>query len=122
FTYLRTDQDWQTSRAEVAERWNSFWRRDKERFQKFSSAGNFINIFANTQFGVWMKQIIHLDFGSSYKYKRSVNRLMLERLPITIVLSVLSILFSYILSIPIGILSAIKRNTGTDRLVTVLLF
>lgn len=122
FSYLRSEADWEAERRDVVRRWNSFWQREKIRFQDPGIVGNTVNIFANTQFGVWFGQVMRLDFGDSYKHKRSVNRLILERLPITIVLSALSIFFAYLIAIPIGIFSAVRKGTRRDRFTTLMLF
>ncbi len=122
YNYLSSPDAWETERGEVLRKWRSFHAREKIRFAEFNGFQHTINIVANTQFGVWMRQILSLDFGQSYKHRRSVNQLILEKLPITMILSVLSIFFSYLIAIPLGILSAIKKHSPGDKLVTVLLF
>ncbi len=122
FSYLGSSGDWEKERAGVVQRWNSFYNRDRVRFTDYGPVGDFLNIFRNTQFGIWFGQVVRLDFGESYKYNRSVNALILDRLPITFMLSVLSIFFAYLISIPLGILSAIRRYRPDDKVITLLLF
>lgn len=122
FSYLTSPDNWAAEKNDVVRRWKSFYVRDRARFLDYGPASDFLNIFRNTQFGLWFGQIMRLDFGESYKYRRSVNAVIVERLPITIVLSVLSIFFSYLLAIPLGILSAVRRYTPDDKIVTMLLF
>lgn len=56
------------------------------------------------------------DFGTSYKLNRPVAGLILTAFPNTVILAVCAALFSWVLGIPIGILSAVKKNTLMDRL------
>ena len=64
--------------------------------------------------------VLHGDFGTSYKTKRPVLDEVMDRLPTTILLSLTSAAFAVLLSIPIGIISAIKQNTWIDNLLMVL--
>ncbi len=122
FSYLGSSETWAEERATVLQRWKSFYNRDRARFLDYGPVGDFLNVFRNTQFGIWFGQIMRFDFGESFKYNRSVNELILDRLPITFMLSVLSIFFSYLISIPLGILSAIRRYRPDDKIITLLLF
>ena len=56
------------------------------------------------------------DLGYSYILKRPVTDLIAERLPATIELAVGALLFSLIIAIPIGVISAVKQNSLLDRL------
>ena len=64
--------------------------------------------------------VLHGDLGTSYKTKRPVLDEVMDRLPTTILLSLTSAAFAVFLSIPIGIISAIKQNTWIDNLLMVL--
>ena len=64
--------------------------------------------------------VLHGDLGTSYKAKRPVLDEVMDRLPTTILLSLTSAAFAVLLSIPIGIISAIKQNTWIDNLLMVL--
>ena len=64
--------------------------------------------------------VLHGDLGTSYKTKRPVLDEVMDRLPTTILLSLTSAAFAVLLSIPIGIISAIKQNTWIDNLLMVL--
>lgn len=108
--------------ADLAPRWRSWWRREKIQFQHPSAATHAINIFRNTQFGLWMSQAITLDFGDSYSKRRPVLELVGRALPVSLIVGGLSIVISYLIAIPLGIFSAIKRRTAADRVVTLILF
>ncbi|MDR1558849.1 MAG: ABC transporter permease [Clostridiales bacterium] len=58
------------------------------------------------------------DFGQSIYYRDSNLVLVLERLPATLKLSGVAMLGALLLSIPLGLLSALKRNTWSDTLIS----
>lgn len=66
------------------------------------------------QFGIYMANILKGDFGDSIRYSRPVALIMIERLPTTIELGFLAMLISIIVGVPMGIISAIRRNSPTD--------
>lgn len=74
------------------------------------------------QYFYWLKNAIRLDFGSSYITGRPVIAEILERLPATLILMFSSLLFSLVIAIPIGVLSALHKNSFFDKLTTFLSF
>jgi peptide/nickel transport system permease protein len=71
------------------------------------------------QYFYWMKGIItEGDFGYSFSYLKPVWPVIMERLGITIVISLIIMLFTYLVSLPIGIYSAIKQYSAGDYLFT----
>jgi len=70
----------------------------------------------------WVSKFIMLDFGVSRKDGRPVSTHIAEALPITLTLNILSIIIVYIISIPVGIMSAVKKDTLYDRLSSLVLF
>ncbi len=67
----------------------------------------------------WMWQMGHGNFGQSFEWRRPVIDLIMERLPLTIAISVASLLFVYMIAIPIGVFSAVKQYSIGDYLATV---
>jgi peptide/nickel transport system permease protein len=122
FSFVVGENQFEGKAPEIMQRWRSWWRREKISYTKYGFFGNSWNIFANTQFGLWISQAIHLDFGDSYIKRKPVISLISDALPISLLLSGLSILIGYILAIPLGIFSAVKKNSPGDKLVTVILF
>lgn len=59
---------------------------------------------------------LHGDLGMSWKLKRPVTALIATAFPYTLRLAVASALFSWIMGIPVGIISAVKKNSLTDHL------
>jgi peptide/nickel transport system permease protein len=74
------------------------------------------------QYGSWLRRIVTLDFGNSYKDHRPVMEKIGERLPITIELNLISLFLIYLIAIPVGVYSAVKQGTYGDRVTTVILF
>ena len=75
------------------------------------------------QYGKWIQGILlHLDFGQSFALNRPVSSIIWERLPLTIVLAVTTLLFTWIVSFPIAIYSAVKQYSLGDYLFTTLGF
>ncbi len=71
------------------------------------------------QYFLWIgKIVLHGDFGNSFKFQRPVADLLLERIPRTIALSLASIFLTWLIAIPIGILSALKKYTIWDYFFT----
>jgi ABC-type dipeptide/oligopeptide/nickel transport system permease component len=68
------------------------------------------------QFGVYVNEIIHGDFGRSFRYSKPVTELLMERLPITLELSIAALMVSIIVGIPLGVISAVRHNTWADVL------
>ena len=59
---------------------------------------------------------LHGDLGTSYKLKRPVVSLIAGAFPYTLKLAVCAALFSWLIGIPVGILSAVKKDSLVDRL------
>ncbi len=74
------------------------------------------------RYWIWLKQIVTLDFGRSYKDHRPVIDKIAERLPITITLNIISIFVIYLIAIPLGVYSAVKTGSFLERSSTFFLF
>lgn len=66
------------------------------------------------QYFYWLGGVLQGDLGTSIRSDQSVMELLLFKLPVTIELSILSILFAICISIPMSIISAVKKNSGWD--------
>jgi peptide/nickel transport system permease protein len=62
----------------------------------------------------WLGRALSGDLGYSYRASMPVLDLILQRLPATVFLSLGALFFSVLLAIPLGILSAVKRNSWAD--------
>jgi len=72
------------------------------------------------QYFSWVSGMIRGDFGIGYKYQQPVAQLMAARLPITFGLVFMGSLIALVLAIPMGIISALKKNTPLDTSFSVL--
>jgi peptide/nickel transport system permease protein len=70
----------------------------------------------------WLKRFKSLDFGESFVDGRKVIDKIIERIPITLTINILSLIIIFIVAIPIGILSATKQYSWFDKLSTVFVF
>jgi len=66
------------------------------------------------QYLVWLGGVLIGDFGESIHYQRSNMELIVERFPATILLTIFSTVVSILISIPAGVIAAIRRNTPSD--------
>jgi len=75
------------------------------------------------QYLLWLGRLVRLDFGDSFAQdNRPVLGKIAERLPVTILLNVLSLVVILVLALPLGVISAVRRNSFFDRATTVLVF
>lgn len=66
------------------------------------------------QFGRYLEQLAAGDLGDSIKHSRPVTTLLIERLPTTVELTVLAMLFAIAVGVPLGLISAYRRNSPID--------
>lgn len=72
------------------------------------------------QFGRYLSNLARGDFGDSIRFSRPVVDLMAERLPMTIELTLLAMLFSVTVGVVLGVISALRHNTIIDTLTMIL--
>jgi len=94
--------------ADYRERLNAMYDLDKPLYQQYLS---------------WVGRIAVLDLGKSFSPdRRPVARKIIERLPITILINVLSMALIFIIAIPIGVLSAVYKDSFFDKITGVIVF
>lgn len=72
-----------------------------------------------TRYAIWMKNIVtEGDFGRSFSWNQPVADVLAERIPLTLVISLLSILTVFLVSIPVGIYSATHKYSLFDYFFT----
>jgi len=74
------------------------------------------------RYWIWVKQVVTFNFGESYKDHRPVREKIIERVPVSLQLSIISIFMVYLFAVPIGVFSAVKQKSFSDRILTVILF
>ena len=62
----------------------------------------------------WLGEVLRGNLGFSLRTSEPMTRVLMQRLPITAELAVLSVCLSWLLAIPLGVLSAVRRNGALD--------
>ncbi|MGH9116805.1 MAG: ABC transporter permease [Acidimicrobiales bacterium] len=75
---------------------------------------NGLNDNVIVQFGVYAGNLLTGDLGESLQHRRPVQQLMIERLPVTLQLSVAALLLAILIGIPAGVLAGYRHNSATD--------
>ncbi|MQY72181.1 MAG: glutathione ABC transporter permease GsiC, partial [Dehalococcoidia bacterium] len=85
-----------------------------------------LNVPVPVQYGRWMgiiprengsfSGILQGNLGNSMWYKKPVAEMIMPRLPVTLELSLMSIILSYLVAIPVGIYAAVRQDTWGDYL------
>jgi len=70
----------------------------------------------------WMTRVIQGDLGSSYRYNEPVWDVIQSRLPISLYYGLVTLIITYSVCIPLGILKAIKHRTFVDNISSILIF
>ena len=68
------------------------------------------------QYGIFLKDALKGNFGKSIRYEEPATRLVIERIPATLRLLTFTLLWALVVAIPVGIVSALKRNSIFDLL------
>jgi ABC-type dipeptide/oligopeptide/nickel transport system permease component len=68
------------------------------------------------QYWLYVSRAVQGDFGVSLRHRQPALKLVLERMPATLELTAAALVFSVALAVPIGVLSATRRNTWPDHL------
>ena len=73
-----------------------------------------LNLPIYAQYGKWVWNMLHGDFGQSFLWNKEVSELLGERLMLTVIISILTMLFAYGIAIPVGIYSATHQYSIAD--------
>lgn len=89
---------------------------DEDRERLIAALG--LNEPLHVQYASYMSSLLQGDFGTSFRYKEPAMPIVLDKLPDTLLLAGASMAVALVIAIPLGILSAIKRNTMLDVLIS----
>jgi len=70
----------------------------------------------------WVWNLTHFDLGTSFRYRKPVTRLILERLGPTLLLSVTSFVITYVLAIPLGLFVTKRSGSASERITSMVLY
>ena len=74
------------------------------------------------QYGRWLSHLVRLDFGRSFQDDRLVLDKILERIPITLFINLISLILIFSIALPIGVASAVRQHSLFDKGMTVFVF
>ncbi len=69
------------------------------------------------QYGIFLRDLVRLDLGDSLKYKTSVASLMGDRMVVTGLLTLVSVIFTVLISMPLGYLAGKKKDSWIDQVI-----
>lgn len=70
----------------------------------------------------WLKDLLVLDFGESYYYEEPVIDVIVERFPVSIIFGIASLLITYLICVPLGIIKALRHQRFSDYASSVVIF
>jgi peptide/nickel transport system permease protein len=77
---------------------------------------------AYVQYITWVSNFVTGNFGESFEYEKPIKDLLGERLTMTIVLAIATLLITWFLAIPLGVYSAVKQYSLGDQIITTISF
>ncbi len=71
------------------------------------------------QYATYLANVVHLDFGQSFRLNADSMSLVLQRVPATIQLASTALLLSLLIGLPMGVIAALRANSWVDRSISV---
>ncbi|MDR2576091.1 MAG: ABC transporter permease [Treponema sp.] len=93
-------------------------RRISEETRAALTAQYHLDVSLKRQYLIWISNAVRGNLGDSFRHRQPVGSLLAARLPTTIQLVLMSALFAVLLAVPAGVLSAVKRYTVVDRVIS----
>ncbi len=76
----------------------------------------------HAQYLDWLWKVGRFDFGRSFSDERPVTEKIIERIPVTLTINILSLFLVFLIAVPLGIRSALRQGSLFDNSLTVILF
>ncbi len=73
-------------------------------------------------YGLWLGKVATGDLGSSYRYNEPVWDIIQSRFPVSLFYGLITLIITYAVSIPLGVLKAIKHRTAIDGITSIIIF
>jgi microcin C transport system permease protein len=70
----------------------------------------------------WMRKVLTGDLGTSYRYNQPVTEVISSRFPVSLYYGLVTLVITYLVCIPLGVLKAIKHRTVVDNFTSILIF
>jgi microcin C transport system permease protein len=74
------------------------------------------------RYWIWLKNIVHLDFGRSFTYEEPVIEVITSKFPVSLQFGVASLILTYLICIPLGMAKAIRAGTPFDSITGLILY
>ncbi|MHC4973941.1 MAG: ABC transporter permease [Planctomycetota bacterium] len=104
-----------------AQRWKQWYAEERDRFE-WSGWGRFERQLFDTRFAKYWGSLLRLDLGDSHVHKEPVFGLIVSRIPISLTLALTSLVLAYLVSVPLGIWSAVTHRSRKEQTVATVLF
>ena len=75
-----------------------------------------------TQYWIWISNFVKGDFGLSFEFDRPVAELIGQRMGLSIVLSLATLILTWAIAIPLGVYSAVNQYSLGDQVITAIAF
>ena len=105
----------------VTAAWREWYASAKSRFE-YTASDKVRILVTDTRFARYWSNLLRLDLGVSLTTREPVLSTLLSKLRYSISLSLVSLALAYLIAIPLGVLSAVRKDTPLDRVTTVALF
>ena len=73
-------------------------------------------------YGQWVVKILQGDLGTSYRYNEPVWDIIQSRFPVSLFYGIVTLIITYAVSIPLGVVKAIKHRTAIDNITSIVIF
>ena len=113
--------DPQATRAASVSLVRDWWEGTAPRWD-YGGLGWLRVLFLETRFATYWGNLLHFDLGESLKHKVPVTTLILERLKVSITIAVTALFLAYLISVPLGILSAKIHGSVPERAMALFVF
>jgi len=74
------------------------------------------------RYWIWISNFVQGDFGDSFEYERPVAELLGQRLAMTVILALSTLVITWVIAIPVGVYSATHQYSTGDQIITTLSF
>lgn len=100
---------------------NRWYAEHADRF-RYGVGNEVYRFFFDTRFSKYWSNLVRLDFGVSLVSREPVFATLVSKLKYSLTLSVGSLVLAYLIAIPVGIFSAVRKDSTADRVLTIVLF
>ena len=102
--------------------WDEWWYVARRDHVRFGDGERLVGHVTETRFGKWMGRLLTLRLGHSTRDGQLVSAKLAGALPLTLLLSCLSLGLAYLLAVPLGVYGAVRKGSAGDRVSTLGLF